>query len=60
ELKWPERIALIIGALMLIMPGLWNNIVGFVAVGLILAEQLFLKRRQKLAQRDKESGKLWM
>ncbi len=34
RLKWPERVVLIIAALMLIAPQLWNDIVGYILIGL--------------------------
>jgi TRAP transporter 4TM/12TM fusion protein len=34
RLKWPERVILIIGALMLIAPQLWNDIIGYILIGL--------------------------
>jgi len=44
KLNWPERILLIIGALMLIPPGFWNNIAGFGIIGLMVGRQVFLTK----------------
>lgn len=44
KINWPERILLIIGALMLIPPGFWNNIAGFGIIGVIVARQVFLTK----------------
>lgn len=46
RMKWYERIACVIGGLLLIYPGLVTDIVGLALVGVIFAVQLIEKKKQ--------------
>lgn len=47
-MNWLERSLLIIGAILLIPPGIWNNIFGFAIIASVIARQLIFNRNKSV------------